>query len=272
MGAGNKRTGFEYQFVILIDELLRKRNDFISYHDVFLAFDQENPSYISDSDRGKYYDNVLTNKYQSPARKAKSVIGKLLKEKGSDFVTNKQGKISYFKYPDNMKWDILESYRKETKQIRFKSLYELINKSKGILPSHLLAKFQIQAEEEIGECNEGDKIIEFDSNPQLKNFELLPNIYQAIKNRQVIKFDYKPYGGTKATKIIHPHYLKEYNSRWFLFGKEDMGKDCNLAIDRIVSDIKVVESVTYRSSSINYSTYFDNIVGVTHYNNRKKFI
>jgi predicted DNA-binding transcriptional regulator YafY len=137
------------------------------------------------------------------------------------------------------------------------------------VPSHLLAKFQIQAEEEIEKGKDENKIIEFDSNSLLKNIDLLPNIYQAIKNKQVIKFEYEPYGKKKTIKIIHPHYLKEYNSRWFVFGKEDQGLKCNLALDRIMSDIEVVHDVEYQPSVINYATYFENIIGVTHLQNKK---
>lgn len=263
MKTGNNKTGLDYQFVYLIDNLLNEKKDYISYEEIYWAYDQQNPDLISETDRKKYNDDILKIKYQDSARKAKCILGKLLKERGLDFQTRKQGRKCIFKYPPNMDVDLLDKYGKEIKQFRLKTLYELISNSKGILPPYLLSKFQFQVESEMESDNNSNKIIEFDSNPQLKNFELLSSLYHVIKDRKVIKIEYEPYGKSKTSKIIHPHYLKEYNSRWFLFGKEYGGTDCNLALDRITSDIQILSDVTYQSATIDYSTYFDQIVGVT---------
>ena len=46
----------------------------------------------------------------------------------------------------------------------------------------------------------------------------------------VLEIDYKPYDEEEVTLMFHPHYLKEYNGRWHLFGQV-MQKERNLNMD-----------------------------------------
>ena len=112
-----------------------------------------------------------------------------------------------------------------------------------------------------------DKVVSFEQNDQLKGIEFLSDLIDAIINHQPLKMTYRPYKGDKQTMVIHPHYMKQYNTRWFLFGLEDHGEygmsPVNKALDRIVkfsiANVRFVEN-----DQIDYETYFDDIVGVTH--------
>jgi len=107
------------------------------------------------------------------------------------------------------------------------------------------------------------KCISFDSNRFLKGVEYLETLFHAILHRRALKIKYQSFGNTKAKNwILHPHYLKQFNNRWFLFGKNpDFETVSNFALDRIVSfkelDLPFVES------DIDYEMYFEDIVGVT---------
>ena len=112
-----------------------------------------------------------------------------------------------------------------------------------------------------------DKVVSFEQNDQLKGIEFLSDLIDAIINHQPLKMTYRPYKGDEQTMVIHPHYMKQYNTRWFLFGLEDHGEygmsPVNKALDRIVkfsiANVRFVEN-----DQIDYETYFDDIVGVTH--------
>jgi predicted DNA-binding transcriptional regulator YafY len=112
-----------------------------------------------------------------------------------------------------------------------------------------------------------DKVVSFEQNDQLKGIEFLSDLIDAIINHQPLKMTYRPYKGDEQTMVIHPHYMKQYNTRWFLFGLEDHGEygmsPVNKALDRIVkfsvANVRFVEN-----DQIYYETYFDDIVGVTH--------
>lgn len=249
-------TGIEAQYIELIDRMLREKRDYISTVDVLKRFQEEyNPKISLKPSLNKVLD------------KAKGRIRKCLQAQGLDFDEQMIDGFKEFKYPENVPEGLLSPLRKKTRKLRQKTLADLIQKSQGLFPASWLAKFQLQAEEEINGSSTSP-IIAFDSNEQLWNLDLLPTFYHAIRDKQVLKFTYAPYAKPERTFIFHPHYLKEYNSRWFVFGLaiEGEGKQYpsnNCALDRIVSEIEKVEKVKYIPSSVDYSTYFDDIVGVT---------
>ena len=125
--------------------------------------------------------------------------------------------------------------------------------------SSLELRFGIKAKRE--------KIVSFEQNEQLKGIEFLSDLIDAIINHQPLKMTYRPYKGDEQTMVIHPHYMKQYNSRWFLFGLEDHGEygmsPVNKALDRIVK-FSVAKVPFVENDQIEYETYFDDIVGVTH--------
>lgn len=257
-------TGIKAQYIELIDRMLREKRDYISTVDILKRFQEEyNPKISLKASKNKAFDH------------AKGRIRECLQAQGLDFDEQMiDGKSKEFKYPENVPEDLLSPLRKKTRKLRKKTLTDLIQKSQGLFPASWLAKFQLQAEEEINGSS-ASPIITFDSNEQLWNLDLLPTFYYAIRDKQVLKFTYAPYAKPERTFIFHPHYLKEYNSRWFVFGLaiEADGKQYssnNCALDRIVSEIEKVEKVKYIPSSVDYSTYFDEIVGVTRLKDVKK--
>lgn len=252
-------VGIKAIFIELIDRLLREKKDFISSKEIMTCYLQENPC-IKTSPKPSQ-NKELT--------KAKSAIKECLQNRGLDFEEKEGGdaRETFFKYPENVPDDLLFPLKGETRKLRQKTLYDLLQKAQGLFPASWMAKFQLQAEEEINQ-GKTSSIIAFDANEQLWHLELLPTFYFAIRDRQVLKFTYAPYGKSKRTLTFHPHYLKEYNLRWFVFGLtiDEDGKQYtsnNYALDRIESEVKVTEG-EYIPSTIDYSTYFDDIVGVTH--------
>lgn len=99
-----------------------------------------------------------------------------------------------------------------------------------------------------------------------KNIEYLPFIYEAIKKKQVLSIVYKPFDKDMMTLTFHPHYLKEYNGRWHLFGhaegeQPEMGFD--VALDRIELFTEK-DGIDYVSAPKGYyKSLFADIVGVS---------
>lgn len=125
--------------------------------------------------------------------------------------------------------------------------------------SHLELRFGIKANIE--------KVVSFEQNDQLKGINFLSDLIDASINHQPLLMTYCPYKGEELTNIIHPYYLKQYNTRWFLFGLEDHGEYgmslVNRALDRIVK-FTAAEVPFVKNEDIDYETYFNDIVGVTH--------
>lgn len=101
---------------------------------------------------------------------------------------------------------------------------------------------------------------------KLKNIEMLPLLYEYIVKQRVLSIDYKPFVGEAFTVVFHPHCLREYNGRWFLFGRAeggDIGDGFNLALDRVV-EIRELSDKDYVTATPGYyEEYFKDLVGVT---------
>lgn len=108
---------------------------------------------------------------------------------------------------------------------------------------------------------------------ELTNIGLLPRLYEAIRDKVVLSVSYRPYGEDARVLIFHPHLLKEYNGRWFLFGHaEDHEPEFgyNLALDRIDGEPEVFRDHNYISAPKGfYTEFFKNIVGVSHHHGQK---
>lgn len=107
----------------------------------------------------------------------------------------------------------------------------------------------------------------------LNNIEFLPFLYEQIIEKNVLSICYKPYNEEESTLIFHPHFLKEYNGRWYLYGHAE-GKNpehgYSLALDRIQARPTVYKETEYIPAPADfYKNYFENLVGVTHSRTRE---
>lgn len=114
------------------------------------------------------------------------------------------------------------------------------------------------------EENSSHKIIEFSTNPYLKNSNMIAGLFQHIASRQVIQIEYLPYHlETPITEVISPYRLKQYNNRWYLLCcRMSDGRFSNYALDRLVSYDEVV-GVEYLPCPVEIDEHFDDIIGVT---------
>lgn len=121
----------------------------------------------------------------------------------------------------------------------------------------------------------GEQVISASLDRILTNIEYLPMLYEAIVNKQVLEIDYKPFGGEQETLIFHPHYLKEHNGRWHLFGhaeNHNPQNGYNIPLDRIQTRPREKSKKEYiPAPPLFYENLFKNIVGVSHSENSKKF-
>ena len=121
------------------------------------------------------------------------------------------------------------------------------------------------------------KVISFSCNPYLKNQNLLGGLFSAISNKVVVSVVYKKFDvDTPSTFIVYPYLLKQYNDRWYLIcnsvGDEHFPYRAdfvmNLPLDRIESYEPLYE-LPYKECPLDLNERFDDIVGVTYYENRQ---
>lgn len=111
----------------------------------------------------------------------------------------------------------------------------------------------------------------FDNNVDLRGFEYLETLGEAIINKTPLRLQYKPFYEEEKEFVIHPYFLKQFNNRWFLLAWSDAAMRIhNYALDRI-NGIQVADDIEYypQPNNVDFTEYFDEIVGVTNYDNRQ---
>lgn len=96
-----------------------------------------------------------------------------------------------------------------------------------------------------------------------KGAESIPSIIHAIKNTNVIRFDYKLIRKENRiiSKTVNPHYLKESLGLWYLVAIDEMGNLRNYAVDRI-SNLEIFPSRFKRDGTLDPNSLFLNSYGI----------
>lgn len=260
--------GSEPQFVSIIDKMLTTEVCFVKYEDVIAVYEKR-----AIEDIKQKYGKVSLYPLYTQLKKAVTAIKKELQLLGLDFeysngVNAKEG----FRYPQ-CNHDPLKKLKEAGKQSSKQELIDFCSASMGMLPQSWVEHF-FQGTMVLldGEQSKG-KVMDAEHNASLRNIELIPRLYEAITNEQVLKFEYNAGYEEYLSVVFHPHFLKEYNSRWFLFGRMDKGNGTilevgNCALDRIVGDIAIVNNINYIAAPKDcYQHYFDDIIGVSKMSN-----
>ena len=152
-----------------------------------------------------------------------------------------------------------------------KRYWEFCQDSAGFFPSTWLEYYFADCQDLLSiktKKEKGEQVISSSVDRHQTNIEFLPMLYESIKKHQVLSIDYKPYEEEKVTLIFHPHYLKEYNGRWHLFGYTEglePKEGIDLALDRIVSKPREVYDKEFICAPGRfYEAFFEKIVGVSH--------
>lgn len=172
----------------------------------------------------------------------------------------KDGRRVYYRYRD-MDYTINESLLSESEYDKLNGVVVMLEKFKG-MPcfewiDDLLLKLQS------GLKHSADVIIDFEQAPSLKGTQHIDRLFNSILYKQSLEITYRTYSNTVHVWTIHPYLIKQYNNRWFLFGKNASkdGEISNLPLDRIES---ISESgMPYEEDDGTLQQILDSIVGVT---------
>ena len=115
-----------------------------------------------------------------------------------------------------------------------------------------------------------EPIISYDDNAQLRGMQHFAMLHDYIRSHQPITVEYTPYNNpAPMEETIHPYFLKQYNSRWFVLGyNPKYDAISTFALDRIISiqkaAVKFIKNIKY-----DFEEYFKNVIGVTVYKDRQ---
>ena len=267
---------YKAQFAVIPYRRLMSRR-WVAYADVmaeFMGFDSaENLSYdISKCD------------HIGELRKIFPVICKTLKEKvGKDCIeesgNNRNKRFRYVGKDDDPFVGMLKAvFRKD-----LNDYYQFCQDSAGFFPDSWIEHFfdrTLDLFEIKQRKKKGHELIGSEMMRLHKNIEWLPFIYECIRDHKVLKVAYHKKYQIATTVIFHPHFLKEFNGRWYIFGciekydsllnKTIINEGQNIPLDRIDEKPTITYNIEYLfPDEIKYPEYFNDIVGVTHVESEK---
>ena len=216
--------------------------------------------------------NVSKTDYYGELKKAFPTVCKAIKEVVGDQCIETRGnkKNKSFRYigenDDPLSEMINAKFINDLKQY-----WQFCQDSAGFFPKSWLEHFFKGSQDLLqmkAKKRRGEQVIIADQDRKLKNIDMLPSLYENIINHQVLSIKYKPYDEEALELEFHPHILKEFNGRWFLFGHAE-GREpengYNLALDRIDgTPIIIKEKKLIPPPSDFYANFFKDIVGVSH--------
>ena len=175
----------------------------------------------------------------------------------------RDGHKVYYRYSDKS-FSINNQPLNETEENQLKEALLTLSRFKGMPQFEWVDEISARLDSGLGLSHNSDKIIEFEQNNYLKGLEQITPIYNSILYQKTITIDYKSFKqDTSHAIVFHPYFLKQYNNRWYVFGKNDIsGYIMNLALDRI-SDIQDSKKKFIPNKTIDFNEYFEDIVGVT---------
>lgn len=176
----------------------------------------------------------------------------------------KRGRYSYYRYEDP-DFTIYRTPLNEEEVVNLASTLVMLKRFQGIPNFEWIEEFVEKSKATIADKIVDDAVICLEENPYVKGIQFLTPIYNAIVNKKVVNIDYRPFTASEVqTHIFHPYYLKQYNTRWFLFGCNDKYRTIStFALDRI-ERIEDNETVLYADNDVcDFNEYFEDMVGVS---------
>lgn len=175
----------------------------------------------------------------------------------------KDGKKVYYRYSEKG-FTIKNKVVSNEEALKLRESINILSRFKGMPQFEFMEELVVRLESSFDLKEIGKPIVGFEQNKYLKGISLFSDLFNAIHFKQVLNVTYQSFKQKQAIKMVfHPYFLKEYNSRWFLFGyNEELKRISNLALDRIV-EFKEVNKTYLDNDQIDFNEYFEDIIGVT---------
>ena len=172
------------------------------------------------------------------------------------------GKKAYYRYEDP-DFSINKSPLNKTELEQLKSALTILQRFEGSPEFEWVNEIGPMLRDQFGLKDSEEKIISYDSNIDYAGYEHIAPMFNAISNKQVLWLKFESFKGDSYEYEFHPYHLKQYNNRWFVFGRNCPmdNNQWNVPLDRI-ADFKEIDG-TYVPNITDWEDYFYDIIGVT---------
>ncbi len=180
-----------------------------------------------------------------------------------DLEKTKIGRKVYYRYSDP-NFSIKKEPINELEAEQVKSAMLVLTRFKGLPQFEWINELLPKLDQTFKLSNQSQEIMSFESNEFLEGLEHISPLFNAILHKQTLNITYRSFKSDKDSILtFSPYHLKQYNNRWFLFGKNgDYENLTNLALDRI----EKIENSTVpyiENKEIDFNEYFEDIIGVS---------
>lgn len=174
----------------------------------------------------------------------------------------KDGRKKYFRYEDQ-NFSINNQPINELEAEQLKSAMQIMQRFKGLPQFNWINEILPKIDQAFNFTEDSSGIMSFDNNEYLKGLEFIDPIFNAILYKKGVKIQYQSFKNPEPISInFSPYHLKEYNNRWFVYGKNlKYDNLINLALDRLISIDDSSES--YETNDIDFDDYFEDVLGVS---------
>lgn len=173
-----------------------------------------------------------------------------------------EGKKCYYRYSEP-NCSIFKNELSVEEVQKLRSTIDMLGHYRGTPGNAWLEEVISNLEYRFGIKSNQENVVAFEQNERLKGLEYLSQVIDAAINHTPLDICYKTYMGSEVTSTLHPYHVRQYNNRWFLFGHDEaFGGLVNRALDRVLRIAKA--DVPFRpNTEIDFSHFFDDIVGVS---------
>lgn len=174
----------------------------------------------------------------------------------------KDGRKKYFRYSDSG-FSINNQPINELEAEQLKAAMSVLQRFKGLPQFKWINELLPKLDQAFKISEDGEEIISFDNNEYLKGLEFIEPFFNAVLYKKLMKINYQSFKNPEPVEIVFsPYQLKEYNNRWFVYGKNaDFEGMVNLALDRVI-DLKESQGL-YEPTDLNFKEYFEDLIGVS---------
>ena len=189
---------------------------------------------------------------------------KVFRDKENGFGAPLPEKARILQYSDT-NFSIAQQPLLEYEQYLIEASQQLLERFENHPKFDKLAEALIKFQDEEGDQTDTSKILFYDQNEEYKGIKHLKPLYLAIQKKQVLQVKFKGFKDvTYKTFEFHPHILKQYNRRWFVFGLNKTKEIVTWSIpldERLISITHLVDE-DYKESKVDWESFFRTMVGV----------
>lgn len=169
----------------------------------------------------------------------------------------------YYRYSDK-NFSIYKSPLNDTEAELLKNAIAILQRFEGSPEFEWVNEIAPLLNDKFGLKNKENKVMSLESNIDYKGYKLITPLFNAIINKTVLKIKYEPFNKPEYEVTFHPYFLKQYNSRWFIFGYNEYNDNSqwNLALDRINGDIEQT-NFKFKKDTTSWIDFFEDMIGVS---------